>query len=62
MEGLDDEVSEEYIALIAGILIPQLMRIADKHNIDRDSIIKFTAYTFDAMSRMATFKNWKEEK
>lgn len=58
MTGLIDEELEDFNNLIRGIVIPELMRIADKHNIDRDSMVKFTADTLTAMSELATFENW----
>lgn len=59
MIGLDDEELEEFNNLISKTVIPELMRIADKHNIDRDSMVKFTADTLTAMSEFATFENWR---
>lgn len=58
MTGLNDEELEDFNNLISGTVIPELMRIADKHNIDRDSMVKFTADTLTAMSELATFENW----
>ena len=58
MTGLNDEELEDFNNLISGTVIPELMRIADKHNIDRDSMIKFTADTLTAMSELATFEKW----
>ena len=56
--GLEEKELAEFNAVISGILIPKLIRIADKYNIDRDSMIKFTADTLTAMSELATFENW----
>jgi hypothetical protein len=61
MMGLDDETLEEYNKLISGTVIPTLIRIADKHNYDRDSMIRFTADTLVAMSEIATFENYNAE-
>ena len=58
MTGLNDEELEDFNNLISGMVIPELMRIADKHNIDRDSMVKYTADTLTAMSELATFENW----
>ena len=58
MTGLNDDELEDFNNLISGMVIPELMRIADKHNIDRDSMVKFTADTLTAMSELATFENW----
>ena len=56
--GLEEKELAEFNAVISGILIPKLIRIADKYNIDRDSMVKFTADTLTAMSELATFENW----
>ena len=57
--GLDPEPLEEYSKLISNTLIPELIRIADKYNYDRNSMIKYAAETISAMSDLATFENWK---
>jgi hypothetical protein len=56
--GLEAQELAEFNAVISGMLIPKLMQIADKYNIDRDSMIKFTADTLTAMSELATFERW----
>lgn len=56
--GLEEATLAEFNVVISGILIPKLIVIADTHNIDRDSMIKFTADTLTAMSELATFENW----
>ena len=60
--GLEKEELAEFNSLISGILIPELMRIADKYNIDRDSMVKFTADTLAALCELSTFGNWKGAK
>ena len=57
--GLEEKELEEFNAVINGILIPELIRIADKYNYDRDSMIKFTADTLMAISELATFERYK---
>ena len=59
--GLEEKELEEFNAVINGILIPELVRIADKYNYDRDSMIKFAADTLTAMSELATFEHYNEE-
>ena len=56
--GLEAQELAEFSEVISGMLIPKLIRIADKYNIDRDSMIKFTADTLTAMSELATFEKW----
>lgn len=60
MTGLNDDELEDFNNLISGTVIPELIRIADKNNIDRDSMIKFTADTLTIMSEVASFENWGE--
>lgn len=57
--GLDDKTLEEFDNLIIGLFIPKLLKIADDNNIDRDSMVKFAAYTLSSMSELATFENYK---
>lgn len=56
---LSDDELEDFNALISRTLIPRLIEIADKYNIDRDSMIKYTADMLEAMAEVATFKNYK---
>ncbi len=60
---LDDKAFNEFNKLVSRVLIPNLIRIADKYNYDRDSIIKYAADTISAISEVATFENYqfKEE-
>lgn len=58
--GMEEKELEEFNAVISGMLIPKLMQIADKYNIDRDSMIKFTADMLKAMSELATFEGWEK--
>lgn len=58
MTGLNDDELEDFSNLISKTVIPELMRIADKHNIDRDSMVKFAADTLTTMSKFSTFENW----
>lgn len=59
MNGLDDEALEEFNTLISGLLIPRLVKIADKYNYDRNSMIKYTADMLTVMCEVATFENFK---
>ena len=57
--GLEEKELREFNAVISGVLIPELIRIADKYNYDRDSMIKFAADTLTAMSELSTFEHYK---
>lgn len=59
--GLEEKELEEFNAVISGVLIPELIRIADKYNYNRDSMVKFAADTLTAMSELATFEHYKAE-
>ena len=58
---MTDRELEEYNEIISHNLIPNLIRFADKHNIDRDSMIKYTADMLEAMAELSTFSNYKSE-
>ncbi len=57
--GLEGKELGEFNAVISGVLIPELIRIADKYNYNRDSMIKFAADTLTAMSELSTFERYK---
>lgn len=59
---LGKEELEDVSNLISGTIIPELIRIADTYNYDRDSLIKYVADLFSTMAEVATFENWKEHK
>jgi len=58
-DGLDKEAIEEVAELIGSKLIPEVIRIADKYNYDRDSMVKYCADLYSTMAKVATFENWK---
>lgn len=58
---MTDRELEEYSEFMSHNFIPNLIRFADNHNIDRDSLIKYTADMFGAMAVLATFENYKSE-
>lgn len=56
---LGKEELEEVANLISGTIIPELVRIADTYNYDRNSLIKYVADLFSVMAEVATFENWE---
>lgn len=56
---MTDRELEEYSEFMSHNFIPNLIRFADKHNVDRDSIIKYTADMLEAMAELGTFKDWR---
>lgn len=59
MGDLGKEELEEVAKLISGTIIPELVRIADNYNYDRNSLIKYVANLFSTMAEVASFENWK---
>ena len=58
-DRLGEEELEEVANLISRIIIPELVRIADTYNYDRNSLIKYVADLFSTMAEVASFENWK---
>ena len=58
---MTEEELEEYIQIVSHKFIPDIIRFADKHNIDRDSMIKYTADMLEAMAELSTFENYRLE-
>lgn len=58
-DRLSEEEVEEVANLISGTIIPEVVRIADKFNYDRDSLMKYVANLFSTMAEIATIENWK---
>ena len=56
---MTDRELEEYSEFMSHNFIPNLIRFADKHNVDRDSLIKYTADMLEAMAELGTFKDWR---
>jgi len=58
-DRLGEEELEEVANLISRTIVPEVVRIADKYNYDRDSLIKYVANLFSTMAEVASFENWK---
>lgn len=58
-DGLTREAIDEVAELIGGKLIPEVIRIADKYNYDRDSMVKYCADLYSTMAELCTFENWE---
>lgn len=59
--GLTDIEFDDFNDII-GKTIQSLVDCADKHNIDRDSFIKYFATMFGAMAEISTFEHYGKEK
>ncbi len=59
VDRLSEEEVEEVANLISGKVVPEVIRIADKFNYDRDSLMKYVANLFSTMAEVASFENWK---
>lgn len=57
-----NEITDEINNLLVGTVIPKLLRIADRHNYDRDNIIEFAGLLLSEMIQLATFKNYPLKK
>lgn len=67
-DGMSTELSQaehnevvEEISKIFPTVINQLVVLADKHNIERDDIVKEFDKIFFAMSEISTFKSWQSQ-
>lgn len=58
--GLTDKEFDDF-KKITGRTINELIMYADKHNIDRDSLMKFFSQMFLALVETSTFKNFESE-
>ena len=58
-DRLGKEEFEEVANLISGTIIPEVVRIADKFNYDRDSLMQYVANLLSVMAEVATIENWK---
>lgn len=58
-DGLTREAIDEVAELIGGKLLPEVIRIADKYNYDRDSMVKYCADLYSTMAELCTFENWE---
>lgn len=57
--NLTDEEFEDFNEIVKETL-NALISCADKHNIDRDSFIKYFCAMFGTMAEVCTFANYKE--
>ena len=56
-DELTDEEFEDFNVIVKETL-NALIDCADKHNIDRDSFIKYICAVFGTMAEVSTFKNY----
>ena len=55
--GLTDAEFNDFNEIV-GETINKLVKCADKHNIDRDSFVRYFATMFSAMANMSTFEQY----
>ena len=58
--GLTDKEFDDFKKIV-GETIESLCICADKHNIDRDSFIRYFATMFGAMAEISTFEHYGDE-
>lgn len=56
---MSEEEIEEVANLISKKFVPEVIRIADSYNYDRDSLMKYVVRMLSVMAETATFENWK---
>ena len=56
--GLTDKEFKDFNEIVSKT-IDELVMCADKHNIDRDSFVKYFAVIFGTMAEISTFCNYK---
>lgn len=59
--GLTDKEFDDFNVIIQST-IRQLVKCADKHNIDRDSFVRYFAKTFGVMAEISTFEHFDTQK
>ena len=57
MAGLNDKELKDFNEIVQNTL-NLLVDCADKHNIDRNSFVKYFSTTFGAMAEICTFTNY----
>ena len=57
MTGLNDKEFKDFNDIVQNTL-NSLVACADKHNIDRDSFVKYFSAIFSAMAEVSTFTNY----
>lgn len=62
LDVLEKAELEEVSKLIARTVIPEIVRIADTYNYDRDSLIEYIAAMFYTMAKVSTFEEWGRDK
>lgn len=55
--GLTDAEFADFGVIVAET-ISSLVKCADKHNIERDSFVRYFATMFNAMAEVSTFQNY----
>lgn len=60
-EDLTEKEIED-VAKIVNKTLSDLVKCADKHNIDRDSFVKYFADMLLVMCKVSTFRNFNKEK
>lgn len=58
VSGLTDVEFEDFNEIV-GETIGKLVECADKHNIDRDSFVRYFATMFVAMAEISTFEQYE---
>lgn len=56
-DAVVDDMNKTYSRVLTTV-VNQLIALADKHNVERDNVIKHFAAVFSKMAECGTFANW----
>lgn len=56
-DAVIDDMHKIYSMVLTDV-VNQLIALADKHNVERDNVIKHFAAVFSKMAELGTFVNW----
>lgn len=60
LTGKEREAFDDDVAKVIGIVIDTMVKLADKHNVDRDNALRYFADLIDAVCDLSTVKHWGE--
>lgn len=58
-DGIKRAIKQEIMLKIYPDVVSQLIALADKHDYERDDVLKYFSGNFSTMANLATFANWR---
>lgn len=58
-DGIKREIKQEIMLKIYPAVVSQLITLADKHDSERDDVLKYFSGNLSTMSDLATFANYR---